>query len=200
MLSGAMAYAVYANQEMFSFVIKHFFVLVIAELAVVLALTFLIKKMNFLATVASYLLYAFLSGVTFSVIFAAFQLNSIISIFMITAIMFGVMSIYGYATKADLTSAGQLLIMALIGIIIASLVNLFFKNQTMDYIISFFAVLIFTGLIAYDTQKLKQLGQEASMYENSIMGKAAIIGALTLYLDFVNLFLHLLNLFGKRKN
>lgn len=148
--------------------------------------------------VFSFLLYSFTSGLTLSVIFLAYTAESINTTFFITAGMFGVISLYGYATKADLSRTGQIAFMGLIGLIIASIVNMFMNNPQVDYIISIVGVLIFTALTAYDTQKIKQfaLGVEQGSEQES---KAAIIGALTLYLDFINLFLYLLRFFGKRK-
>ncbi len=133
-----------------------------------------------------------------SFIFLIYTLGSIYLTFAIAAGMFGIMAVAGYTTKTDLTKFGSLMIMGLIGIIIASVVNYFMKSGTMDYIISFLGVLIFTGLTAYDVQKLKRIGS-GSMYGDENYKKLMIMGALTLYLDFINLFLFLLRFFGNRK-
>jgi FtsH-binding integral membrane protein len=137
-------------------------------------------------------------GMSLSFIFLIYTLGSIYLTFAIAAGMFGIMAVAGYTTKTDLTKFGSLMIMGLIGIIIASVVNYFMKSGTMDYIISFLGVLIFTGLTAYDVQKLKRIGS-GSMYGDENYKKLMIMGALTLYLDFINLFLFLLRFFGNRK-
>jgi len=137
-----------------------------------------------------------LMGVTMSCIFLAYTQSSIASTFFITAGTFAVMSVYGFTTKKDLTSIGGLLIMALVGLIIASLVNYFLKSSMFDLIISCIGVLIFVGLTAYDTQKIKALMNQENTEENQ---KMAIIGSLMLYLDFINLFLFLLRIFGRRR-
>jgi FtsH-binding integral membrane protein len=139
-----------------------------------------------------------LNGITLSPILLIYTGASVAATFFITAATFGVMSIAGYVTKKDLSTMGSYLMMGLIGVIIASVVNMFLHSETMDYIISYLGVFIFIGLTAYDTQKIKTLGQEA-LNNGASMQKIAILGALTLYLDFVNLFLYLLRLFGRRK-
>jgi FtsH-binding integral membrane protein len=148
--------------------------------------------------ISVFLLYAILNGLTMSVIFLVYTSESIASTFYITAGTFAAMSLYGYYTKKDLTSIGNMAMMALIGIIIASIVNMFFHNEMMYWIITYLGLAIFVGLTAYDTQKLKQIGSNGFEYEES-MEKIAILGALTLYLDFINLFLFLLRIFGGRK-
>ncbi len=148
--------------------------------------------------ISVFLLYAILNGLTMSVIFLVYTSESIASTFYITAGTFAAMSLYGYYTKKDLTSIGNMAMMALIGIIIASIVNMFFHNEMMYWIITYLGLAIFVGLTAYYTQKLKQIGSNGFEYEES-MEKIAILGALTLYLDFINLFLFLLRIFGGRK-
>ncbi|MEI6820420.1 MAG: Bax inhibitor-1/YccA family protein [Bacteroidota bacterium] len=143
-------------------------------------------------------IFAVLMGMSLSFIFLAYTLGSIFATFGICAGMFGVMAIAGYTTSTDLTKMGSLLFMALIGIIIASVVNMFMQSGTMQYVISFLGVLIFTGLTAYDVQKLKRIG-ETTVNGSESMKKAMIMGALNLYLDFINLFLFLLRFFGNRK-
>ena len=131
-------------------------------------------------------------------IFAFYTSSSVVSTFLITAVTFGIMSVAGYVTKKDLTKMGSLLFMALIGLVVASLVNMFFQSETLQWVCSYAGVIIFIGLTAYDTQKIKNIGSEA-ISNNLDTSKIAIIGALTLYLDFINLFLYLLRLFGRRK-
>jgi hypothetical protein len=148
--------------------------------------------------IGAFLLYSVLNGLTMSVIFMAYTSNSIATTFYITAGTFAAISFYGYTTKKDLTSIGNMAFMALIGIIIASVVNMFLKNEMMYWIISYLGVAVFVGLTAYDTQKLKEIGSRGFTNEEG-MEKMSIMGALTLYLDFVNLFLFLLRIFGGRK-
>lgn len=172
--------------------------LLLAELALVFGLSWLIKKMNSLTATIMFILYSFVTGLTLSVIFLVYQLGSIVSIFGVTAVIFTIMSIYGYYTKRDLTGIGTLAFFGLIGIIIAGIVNLFVQNTLADFIISAIGVVVFIALTAYDTQKIKSmniLGNEGTEEDK----KEVIMGALTLYLDFINLFLKLLRLFGKRR-
>ena len=142
-------------------------------------------------------IFASLMGLSLSSIFLVYTGASITRVFFITSITFGAISLYGYTTKRDLTKFGSFLMMGLIGIIIASLVNLFLKSTMMDFVISILGVLIFVGLTAYDTQKIKNLYVVSDSGE--MMGKKAVMGALTLYLDFINLFIMLLRLFGQRR-
>ena len=137
-------------------------------------------------------------GASLSFIFLMYTGASIAKTFLITASMFGVMAVVGYTTKTDLSKFGSILMMGLVGIIIASVVNMFMRSGTMDYIISFLGVLIFTGLTAYDVQKLKRIGAQMGS-EGEMTRKFTIMGALTLYLDFINLFLFLLRFFGNRR-
>ena len=145
-----------------------------------------------------FIAYSILNGVTLSFIFMVYTASSIATTFFVTAGTFGVMALYGYVTKRDLTRIGNICIMALIGLIIASLVNLFLHNSMMDLIISGIGVLIFTGLTAYDSQKIKQL-LTGDIEVNDTTQKIALMGAMTLYLDFINLFLYLLRFLGDRK-
>jgi hypothetical protein len=175
-----------------------FYGLLIGELLVVMALVGFIEKMSAATATAVFFAYSVMNGLTFSVIFLAFTATSITSTFFITAGTFGVMSAYGYFTKRDLTSIGNICFMALIGLIIATIVNIFWANTMFNWIISCVGVLIFVGLTAYDTQKIKELG--AKVDENSEAGrKGAVMGALALYLDFINLFIMLLRIFGDRR-
>jgi uncharacterized protein len=175
-----------------------FFILIIAEFVLVAFLVGWIKNMLPETATLVFLLYSVLNGLTLSVIFVAFTSDSIASTFFITAGTFAIMSIYGYFTKSDLTTIGNLLFMALVGLVFASLINLFFQNETLYWITTYAGILIFIGLIAYDTQKIKQLniiGNEGTDEDK----KESIIGALILYLDFINLFLKLLRLLGRKK-
>jgi FtsH-binding integral membrane protein len=172
--------------------------LLLVEVLVVSYLSAAIGNMSATAATAVFLLYAILNGITFSVIFLIYTASSIAGTFFITAGTFAAMSAYGYFTKRDLTSWGNLLFMALIGLVIATVVNIFWNNSILYWITTYAGILIFVGLTAYDTQKIKELniiGNEGTEDDR----KEAIMGALTLYLDFINLFLLLLRLFGRKK-
>ncbi len=175
-----------------------FWILLIGELVMVFGLTLLIRRMS--ATVATlvFFVYAALNGVTLSLIFLVYTDASITSTFLVTAATFGAMSIYGYFTKRDLTVFRSFLIMGLIGFVIASIVNLFLNSTTVYWIITYIGILIFVGLTAYDTQKLKRLAA-GGFAGGEMERKASILGALTLYLDFINLFLLLLRVLGARR-
>ena len=168
--------------------------LIIAELAVVFVVSGMLDKLSSTTAVLLFYLYAILNGVVFSSIFVIYELGSIAYTFFITAGVFGAMSVYGLVTKNDMTKFGSYCIMALFGLIIASVVNIFVASSTLDWIISLVGVALFIGLTAWDTQKIKNA---AYMTEPSQTGKLATIGALSLYLDFINLFLYLLRFFGR---
>ncbi len=174
-----------------------FFGIIIAELLLVMAIGGLIKSMSSATATALFIAYSILNGLTLSVIFLAYTIGSVATVFFICAGLFGTMSAVGFMTKMDLTSMGGLLSMAVIGLVVAMLVNLFLKSNMMDLIVSAIGVLVFVGLTAYDAQKIK-LMSNASM-DGESERKAAICGALALYLDFINLFLFLLRLFGRRR-
>lgn len=165
------------------------FGLIIAQLGLVFYLSARISKMSVGTATGVFLTYAGLSGLTFSVIFLIYTAASIASTFFITAGTFAAMSVIGYTTKRDLTSMGSFLMMGLIGLIIASLVNMFLQSSMLQWMLSVIGVLIFVGLTAYDTQKIKNMAAELDM-RSDMAGKAAVMGALTLYLDFINLFLY----------
>jgi FtsH-binding integral membrane protein len=173
--------------------------LFIGQLALVIGLSFALPRLSFPMALAMFFAYSISVGITISVIFLAYTQASIVQTFAVTAGMFGVMTIYGYLTHADLTRIGNVMIMALWGLIIAILVNLFMRSPMFDLLISGAAVIIFTVLAAYDTQKIKQMG-EYMMADQEMMAKVAVLGALTLYLDFVNLFLYLLRFMGRRRD
>ncbi len=175
------------------------FALIIAELVIVFVLSARIGKMGYGATQVMFYLYAVINGITLASVFYVYELGTIYASFFTTAISFGVMAVYGMVTKKDLTKIGNVLIMGLIGVIVASLINLFMRNETFDLFISFAAVAIFVGLVAYDTQKLKSY-YYASMNDYQMQRKIAIMGALSLYLDFINIFLYLLRIFGSKKD
>ena len=172
-------------------------VLILAPLAMVFFLSFRINKLSVGAAQATFWLYAALLGVSLSSIFVIYTAQSITQVFFIAAATFGAMSLYGYTTKRDLTQFGSFLIMGLIGIIIAMVVNIFLQSSALAFAISVIGVLIFVGLTAYDTQKIKNMYSVND--DGTVAGRKAIMGALALYLDFLNIFLFLLQLFGDRR-
>lgn len=172
-------------------------VVALAPLAFVLVLSFGINKLSVPAAQATFWAFAAVMGLSLSSIFLVYTGASIAKVFFITAAMFGSMSLWGYTTKRDLTGMGSFLMMGLIGIIIASVVNIFFNSGALSFGISIVGVLVFTGLTAYDTQKIKESYSEGHGAE--MLAKGAIMGALSLYLDFINLFMMLLRLFGNRE-
>ncbi len=174
------------------------YVVMFAPLAFVLAINFGLNKMSFPLLIGLFVAYSIVNGISFSFIFFVYNVGSIVNVFLSTTALFAVMAIAGYTTKTDLTKLGSILMIGVIGIVIASLINMFLKSSGMDYIISILGVVIFTGLTAYDVQKIKNLGHEAQ--GSAIASKLGIMGALTLYLDFINLFMFLLRLFGGRKD
>lgn len=176
-----------------------FYALIIGELLLVISLSAAIQKMTAGLATAVFLFYSFINGMTLSMIFFAYTMSSIATTFFITAGTFAIMSAYGYFTKTDLTKLGKVLFMALIGIILSIVVNLFLKNAMLDLIVSIVGVLVFVGLIAYDTQKIKAIGTEVGNSDQDNFIKASILGALSLYLDFINLFLFLLRFLGNRR-
>ena len=173
------------------------YVAMFSPLAFILVLSFGINRMRASTAQLVFWLFAGVMGLSMSHIFLTFTGTSITRVFFITATTFAAMSLYGYTTKRDLTGMGQFLMMGLIGIIIAMVVNLFLKSSGLSYIISIIGVLVFVGLTAYDTQKIKEMYSELDGSE--VAGKKAIMGALRLYLDFINLFMMLLHLFGNRE-
>ena len=172
-------------------------VIMLAPLAVIFYMSFGINKMSTSKAQTVFWIFTILMGLSLSWVLIVFTGVSVARVFFITSATFGAMSIYGYTTKRDLTKLGSFLMMGLIGIIIASLVNIFLKSTMMHFVISILGVLIFVGLTAYDTQKIKNMYSASDTVE--VSGKKAIMGALTLYLDFINLFIMLLRLFGQRR-
>jgi hypothetical protein len=173
--------------------------LFIGQIALVISLGAMLQRLTFQMALTMFFVYAISLGVTLSAIFLVYTKASIVQTFAVASGTFGVMSIYGYVTGADLSKLGNVLMMAVWGLIIALLVNLFLRNPMVDLVISAAGVLLFTLLTAYDTQKIKQMG-EYLLHDQEMMGKVAVIGALTLYLDFVNLFLFLLRFMGRRRD
>lgn len=173
-------------------------IVMLAPLGLVLLMSAGFRRMSASSMLMIFVLFSILMGASLSFVFLAYTGASIAKTFVITSAMFGAMAVLGYTTKTDLTKFGSIMLMGLIGIIIASLVNMFMKSAMMDYIISFIGVLIFTGLTAYDVQKLKRIGAGVES-DTDDTRKLTIMGALTLYLDFINLFLFLLRFFGNRK-
>ena len=189
-------YYVSTNENMIYniFATKFYWVIYIAEIVTVIVLSARILKMSKNGAIFGFLLYSFLSGLTFSSIFITFKMSSIIFIFLITALVFLIFALIGYFTKINLTKLGTILFMGLIGILIASIINIFIQSQTFDLILVIIGIIVFIGYIAYDINKVKRL--EGQIDED----KLSIIGALELYLDFINLFIRLLQLFGKSKD
>jgi FtsH-binding integral membrane protein len=175
-----------------------FFGLIIGQLGLVIVLSAAINRLQASTAVLLFFVYSALTGLTLSVIFLAYTRASIASTFFVTAGTFAVMSFYGYTTQRDLTSWGSFLFMGLIGIILASVVNIFLHNETIYWVVTYAGILIFVGLTAYDTQTLKQMAQ-AGFADEEIERKSAVMGALRLYLDFINLFLMLLRVMGNRR-
>ena len=201
-ITGLTAYGVATSPALLSLIFSSkvtFFGLIIAEFALVFAISGAINRLSLSTATLLFILYSVINGATLSSIFFAFSVATIGKVFFITAGTFGAMALVGYTTKTDLTSMGKLLFMALLGIIIASVVNMFVASSGLDLILSYVGVFVFVGLTAYDTQKIKQMCQAAPDAGESAQ-KLALIGALSLYLDFINLFLYLLRIFGNNRD
>lgn len=199
LITGIVAMYVASSEQLLTIVFgtKYMFMgLIIAQLGVVWYLSARVSKLSYLTATIMFILYSVLSGITLSSIFIIYTASSIASTFFITAGTFGVMSLAGFFTKKDLSGFGAIMMMGLIGLIIATVVNYFLQSSTLNYIISYAGVMIFVGLTAYDTQKLKVM---AAQLDGEQAKKGSIMGALTLYLDFINLFLYLLRVLGDRK-
>lgn len=175
-----------------------FWGMIIAELAIVIGVSGAINRLSLTTATLLFILYSVINGALLSGIFLVFAKSSITTVFFVTACTFATMAIVGYTTKTDLTSLGKILLMALIGLIIATVVNIFVKSSMVELIASYVGVLIFVGLTAYDSQKIKQMLMEAPDAGEASQ-KIALLGALSLYLDFVNLFIYLLRIFGRRE-
>ncbi len=174
--------------------------LVVAQIGLVVVISAAIQKMSAFTATALFLLYSALTGLTLSSVFIVYPMGSIVNAFVVTAGTFLAMSIYGWVTKRDLTAMGSFLMMGLFGIIIAMLVNIFLQSPMMDFVISGLGVLIFTGLTAYDTQKIKEFGANAPLKDGTAVRRGVILGALTLYLDFINLFLMMLRVLSGNRD
>ncbi|MBW1805464.1 MAG: Bax inhibitor-1/YccA family protein [Deltaproteobacteria bacterium] len=203
-LTGFVALYVSGNETILRLVFGNsfiFFGLIIAELALVFSISSRVDRMSAGTATSLFILYAALNGVTLSFIFLAYTRTSIVSTFFICAATFLAVSIYGWTTKKDLTSMGGFLMMGLIGVIIATVVNIFIRSSAMSMIISYIGVIVFVGLTAYDTQKIKNMALTQPVgLDGAVVRKGALLGALSLYLDFINLFLMLLRIFGGGRN
>lgn len=201
-ITGFMAMLVAESPTLLSLIFSSkltFFGLIIAELALVWYLSARIDRISFTTATLMFIIYSLLNGAMLSSVFLLYTASSIASTFFITAGTFGVMCVYGYLTKRDLTSLGNLCLMGVIGLIIAGLVNLFLQSSLMSLIVSGIGVLVFVGLTAYDSQKIKRMLLQEGLEVNDSTRKIALLGSLTLYLDFINLFLYLLRFLGDRR-
>jgi FtsH-binding integral membrane protein len=201
-ISGLTAMVVAGNAELVARIFATrgtLLILFLAQFGLIWAISSRIGTMSFVTATLLFLLYSVITGVTLSSIFLVFTMESLASVFFITAGTFAVVSIYGFVTKKDLSTWRSYLLMGLIGVIIASIVNWFLASEVMYWIVSYVGVAIFVGLTAYDTQKIKVLANQCYMEDSETQNKVALMGAITLYLDFINLFLYILRIFGKRK-
>jgi len=203
-LTGFVAYYVSTSESVLRLVFGNpllLMVLIVAELGLVFAIAGMVNRMSAGTATALFVIYSGLNGVTLSSIFLVYVQASIVSTFFISAATFMACSLYGWTTKKDLTSLGGFMMMGLIGIVIASLVNLFLQSSSVSAIISYIGVFVFVGLTAYDTQKIKNMAMtQPANLDGAVIRKGAILGALSLYLDFINLFLMLLSIFGQRRD
>lgn len=200
-ITGVTAYGVATSPGILQMIFGNtvlFWGLIIAEFGLVFAISSAINRLSLTVATLLFVLYSVVNGATLSYILILYTSESVANVFFITAATFGVMSLVGYTTKTGLSSMGKILFMALIGLIIATIVNLFIGSSGLNMIISYVGVLIFVGLTAYDTQKIKKMLAEAPD-AGEYMQKIALLGALTLYLDFINLFIYLLRILGDRK-
>lgn len=199
-ITGLTAYVVATSPSLLSIIYGNSFMMWIlfgGELALVIALNAAINKLSLPVATGMFVLYSVLNGAVFSSIFFVYTMSNIAKVFFITAGTFAAMSLYGYTTKSDLTSMGKIVTMGLIGLVIATVVNIFVKSSGLDILLSYLGVLVFVGLTAYDTQKIKEMFLQAPD-AGAATQKYALLGALSLYLDFINLFLYLLRIFGRR--
>jgi hypothetical protein len=205
-ITGLVAVATASNEQFMQALVTGpaMLLLVIAQLGTVLVLSFAINKMSSGVATGLFIGYSALTGLTFSTLFMRYTAESIAAVFFITAGTFAIVSVFGFVTKADLTKVGNLALMALIGIILASLVNIFLQSSALYWIVTYLSVAVFIGLIAYQTQQIKRMaygfagaGQGDEVME--MQSKASVMGALSLYLSFINLFLSLLRIFGGRR-
>ena len=200
-ITGLTAYTVATSETFISLLYAKpvvMWVLIAVELLLVFGLSAAINRLSLTVATLMFVIYSVIDGAMLSSVFLIYQVGSVAKVFFITAGTFAAMSVFGYTTKSDLTSWGKILLMALIGLIIASVVNIFLKSSGLDLIVSYAGVLIFVGLVAYDTQKIKRMFLMAPD-AGETMQKFALMGALSLYLDFINLFIHLLRILGDRR-
>jgi FtsH-binding integral membrane protein len=209
-LSALFAYGFSTSPELLGYLINDAgtglnilgYIVMFSPLGFVLLMSLGYAKFSYTGLLSLFMIYAAITGISFGFILLAYSSASVVGCFLSASLMFGIMAIMGYTTKQDLTSFGKLMMMGLFGIIISTVINLFLHSETMDYVVSVIGVLVFTGLTAYDVQKLKHIGEgiEQEGIPAVEANKRSVMGALTLYLDFINLFLMLLRLFGGRKN
>ena len=200
-ITGMTAYYVATSQTLMTAILTNrvlFLGLIIAELVLVFGISAAINRLSLLAATILFILYSVINGATMSIIFLIYEFSSIATVFFISAGTFAAMAVIGYTTKKDLSTMGKIMYMGLIGLVIATVVNLFLKSPAMTMILSYIGVIVFVGLTAWDSQKIKKMLLEAPDVDEATQ-KVALLGALTLYLDFINLFLYLLRIFGKRK-
>lgn len=201
LITGMTAYYVATNQALLTAILTNkvlFYGLMIAELALVVGVSAAINRLSLLVATILFILYSVINGATMSIIFLIYEVSSIATVFFITAGTFGTMAVIGYTTKKDLSSMGRIMFMGLIGLVIATIVNIFLKSPAMTMILSYIGVIVFVGLTAWDSQKIKQMLMQAPD-AGEVAQKIALLGALSLYLDFINLFLYLLRIFGRRR-
>ena len=201
-LTGVVAFGLSSNQSLMIALVSNrilFFGILIAELGLVMYLSARIQKMSASAATLAFALYAFLNGITLSVIFLAYTGTTISLAFFTTAATFGAMSLYAMTTKRDLSGMGHYLMMGVLGIIIVSIINIFLKSPAVYYMISYVGVVVFMGLTAYDTQKILSWSSRSGSLSEEQYVKYSIMGALKLYLDFINIFLFMLRIFGRRR-
>jgi uncharacterized protein len=175
-----------------------FYIAMFSPLAFVLIMSFGMNRLSYGVLAFLFVLYSAVTGISFSIILLAYTSSSVLGVFLTTSVVFGIMAVAGYTTKTDLTKFGSIMIMGLIGIVVASLINMFLRSDSLGYLISYIGVAVFVGLTAYDVQKLKNIGA-GLQYGEASSKKMALMGGLTLYLDFINLFLFLLRIFGRRR-
>ena len=203
-LTGFVGYYVSTSENLIRLIFGNpllLMVLIVVELGLVFGIAGMVNRMSAGTATALFVIYSALNGVTLSSIFLVYVQTSIVNTFFICAATFIACSIYGWTTKKDLTSLGGFMMMGLIGIVIASLVNLFLQSSSVNAIISYIGVFVFIGLTAYDTQKIKNMAMtQPANLDGAVIRKGAIVGALSLYLDFINLFLMLLSILGQRRD
>lgn len=199
LVSGGMAYFTAYNTSMLSFVNENFTFILLLELIIVIVFSALRRKVSPVVAKILFLVYSIISGLTLSSVFLVYKLGSVGMVFLSAALMFALLAIYGYTTKSNLSSFGKILIFALLAIIIISIINIFTKNAGINLFLCIVSILVFLGLTAWDMNNLKAIYNYYKSDEKEL-AKAAIYGALDLYLDFINIFLELLNLFGKKND